>query len=313
VDVGVTVLAGAREHGARDVAEVARAEVARVVAGVQEGVLREADVDERGLHAGQDVRHDTFVDAPHDRAMAMPLEIELGEEITLLDSDPGFAEARIDDDTFAHGSTSPTRPPTPYCRAVRVSLELPHSYREEKAKRHEGGDHRGATVAHQRQRNPDDGQEPGHHPDVDQDLRRKQRRGAQRHEPAYRLARGRRDVEAPQEEQDITQQQDKTADEPPHLGAYGEDENRVPLPENGQPALRRAGHTLAQELARSNRDLRLDHVVRAPEGIAKRVQEDENPFSLVFLERQPSERHREQRREGEAPEELEPHPGSDQE
>src|SRR5215831_68140 len=313
VDVGVAVLAGAREHGARDVAEAARAEVARVVAGVEKGVLREADVDERSLHTGQDVRHDTFVDAPHDRAMAMPLEIELGEEITLLDSDPGFDEARIDDDPFAHGSTSPTRPPAPYCRAVRVSLELPHSYREEKAKRHEGGDHRGATVAHQRQRNPDDGQEPGHHPDVDQDLRREQRRGAQRHEPAHRLARGRRDVEAPQEEQDIAQQQDETADEPPHLGEYGEDEIRVTLREKGQPALRRAGHALAQELARSNRDFGLDHVVRAPERIAKRVQEDEDPFSLVFLERKPPQRQRRQRHEGQAPEELEAHAGSDQE
>jgi hypothetical protein len=39
----------------------------------------------------------------------MPLEIQLGEEITLLDSDPGFGETRIDDDPFAHGSTSPTR------------------------------------------------------------------------------------------------------------------------------------------------------------------------------------------------------------
>src|SRR5262249_57350975 len=107
---------------------------------------READVDEGRLHTRQDVRHDAFVDAPHDRAVAMPLEIELGEETTLLDSDPGFDEARIDDDPFAHGSTSPTRPCAPNSRAARVSLELPHSHREEKAQRHEGGDHRGATV-----------------------------------------------------------------------------------------------------------------------------------------------------------------------
>jgi hypothetical protein len=102
VDVGVFIAGG--EHLAGDVAEVGR-----VVAGVEKGVLRETDVDERGLHARQDVRHDTFVDAPHDRAVSMPLEIQLGEEITLLDSDPGFGETRIDDDPFAHGSTSPTR------------------------------------------------------------------------------------------------------------------------------------------------------------------------------------------------------------
>src|SRR4029450_834508 len=100
---------------------------------------------------------------------------------------------------------------------------------------------------------------------------------------------GPRELEAPQEKQDIKQQQDETADEPPHLGEYGEDEIRVTLREERQPALRRAGHALAQELGRSNRDLGVDHVVRAPEWIAKRAQEDENPFSLVFLERQPGE------------------------
>src|SRR5207244_10842605 len=62
-------------------------QIGRVVAGVEEGVLLQADVDERRLHARQDVRHDTLVDAPHDRAVPMPLEVQLGEEITLLDSD----------------------------------------------------------------------------------------------------------------------------------------------------------------------------------------------------------------------------------
>ncbi len=132
------------------IAPARSAEVGRVVARVEEGVLGEPDVDERRLHARQDVRHDALVDAAHDRAVAMPLEIELGEEVTFLDCDPRFGEARIDDDPFAHGSTSPTRPPASYMRVVRVSLELPHSYREEEAKRHEGDEHRGATVAHQR-------------------------------------------------------------------------------------------------------------------------------------------------------------------
>jgi hypothetical protein len=106
VHIGVAVLVGAGQHRAGQVAEVGR-----VVAGVEERVLREADVDERRLHTRQHVRHDPFVDTPHDRAVVMPLEIQLGEEITLLNSDSGFGETRIDGDPFAHGSTSPTRRP----------------------------------------------------------------------------------------------------------------------------------------------------------------------------------------------------------
>ncbi len=102
--VAVAFFAGDGQHHAGQVGQIGR-----VVAGVEEGVLLQADVDERRLHTRQDVRHDTLVDAPHDRAVPMPLEVQLGEEITLLDSDSGFGETRIDDDSFAHGSTSPTR------------------------------------------------------------------------------------------------------------------------------------------------------------------------------------------------------------
>src|SRR5262245_48664373 len=51
-----------------------------------------------------------------------------------------------------------------------ASLELPHPYREEEAQRGQGDDHRGAAVAHQRQRNSHDGQQPGHHAHVDEHL-----------------------------------------------------------------------------------------------------------------------------------------------
>jgi len=88
----------------------------------------------------------------------MALEIEVGEEITLLNPDASFGEARVDDDSFAHGSTSLTRRTAPGAGACRVSLELPHSDREEETDRHERGEHRGAAVAHERQRDPDDGQ-----------------------------------------------------------------------------------------------------------------------------------------------------------
>src|SRR5256885_17037230 len=78
------------------------------------------------------------------------------------------------------------------------------------------------------------------------------------------------------------------------------------------PALRRAGHALAQELTRANRDLRLDHVVRAPEGIAERVQEHQDAFALVVLQHEPRQgQRREPGGEG-AAQEPEPEAGTDQ-
>ena len=65
-------------------------EVGGVVPGVEEGVLAEPDVDEGRLHAGQDVGHHALVHAAHDRPVTVPLEIQLGEEVTLLDRDAGF-------------------------------------------------------------------------------------------------------------------------------------------------------------------------------------------------------------------------------
>src|SRR5439155_10767413 len=121
-EAGAAVLVGARQHGARVVAEVGR-----VVAGVEEGVLVEPDIDERRLHARQHVRHDALVHATHDRTVTVPLDVELGEEITLLDPDARLGDSSVDDDPFAHGSTSPTPAPRRdgASRGPGVSLELP--------------------------------------------------------------------------------------------------------------------------------------------------------------------------------------------
>ena len=159
---------------------------------------------------------------------------------------------------------------------------------------------------------PTTGQQPGHHAHVDEHLRGHQRGGPQGDQPSHRLARRRRDVEAAEEQQRVAGEQHEAADEPPRLGEYGEDEIRVTLREEGQPALRCAGHALAQELSRADRDLGLDHVVRAPEGIAKRVQEHENPFSLVFLQGEPRHRHRRQPDEAEPAQEPQRQAGGDQ-
>ncbi len=56
-----------------------RRQAGSVVAGIEECVLGEADIHERGLHPRQHVGHDALVHAADDRTVASPLEIELGE------------------------------------------------------------------------------------------------------------------------------------------------------------------------------------------------------------------------------------------
>jgi hypothetical protein len=50
---------------------------------VQEAVLVEADVDERGLEAGQDVVDLALVDVADDRAVAAALEVQLRDAVAL--------------------------------------------------------------------------------------------------------------------------------------------------------------------------------------------------------------------------------------
>ena len=54
---------------------------------VEEAVLLEADLDERGLHAGQDVVDDAEVDVAGDRAALGPLEVDLGDLVVLEHGD----------------------------------------------------------------------------------------------------------------------------------------------------------------------------------------------------------------------------------
>ena len=82
------LLAGLEQIG--DVASVTRPPAAaarRLDAGehdlvdVQEAVLLQADVDERGLESGQDVVDPTLVDVADDRAVAPTLQVELGDRV----------------------------------------------------------------------------------------------------------------------------------------------------------------------------------------------------------------------------------------
>ena len=59
---------------------------------VEEAVLLEADLDERGLHPRQDVVDGAEVDVPGDRAALGPFQIDLGDAVVLEDGDALLAD-----------------------------------------------------------------------------------------------------------------------------------------------------------------------------------------------------------------------------
>ena len=63
---------------------------------VEEAVLLEADLDERGLHSRQDVVDGAEVDVPGDRALLGPLEVDLGDAVVLEDGDALLADVDRD-------------------------------------------------------------------------------------------------------------------------------------------------------------------------------------------------------------------------
>ena len=78
-------------------------EVFEHVGDVEERVALEAEVDERRLHPGQDLRHAPFVDVADDRPMPRALDPEL-DDLTLVEhGDARLVFGRVDHDLARHG------------------------------------------------------------------------------------------------------------------------------------------------------------------------------------------------------------------
>ena len=70
---------------------------------VEEAVLLEADLDERGLHPRQDVVDRAEVDVPGDRPPLGPLEVDLGDAVVLEDGDALLADVDRDEQLALRG------------------------------------------------------------------------------------------------------------------------------------------------------------------------------------------------------------------
>ncbi len=73
---------------------------------VQERRAFEADVDERGLHAGQHARDFAEVDVADRAAVPLALDVELGEDAVLDERDAGLTDVDVDDESVLCHSKS---------------------------------------------------------------------------------------------------------------------------------------------------------------------------------------------------------------
>jgi hypothetical protein len=71
---------------------------------VQEAALLHADVDERGLHAGENGGHESLVDVPDVALLLLAIDEQLAELIVLEDGHTRFLGIDVDEDLALHGS-----------------------------------------------------------------------------------------------------------------------------------------------------------------------------------------------------------------
>src|SRR5207237_2827615 len=74
------------------------------VGDVEEGVALEAEVDEGGLHAGQNFGDAAFIDVADDGAVARPLDPQLDDLPLVENGDPRLVPGRIDHDLPRHSA-----------------------------------------------------------------------------------------------------------------------------------------------------------------------------------------------------------------
>ena len=75
------------------------------VGDVEEAVALEAEVDERRLHAGQDLRDPALVDVADDAALPLALDEDFGDEVVFENGHHGFVAVRGDDHLLGHSRT----------------------------------------------------------------------------------------------------------------------------------------------------------------------------------------------------------------
>ena len=78
------------------------------VGDVEEAVALEAEVDERGLHAGQHFRDPALVDVADHAAVALALDEDLRDQVVLEDGHHGLVAVRGDDHLLIHHESPAT-------------------------------------------------------------------------------------------------------------------------------------------------------------------------------------------------------------
>src|ERR1700730_7894113 len=146
------------------------------------------------------------------------------------------------------------------------------------------GEHGGAAVGHERQRQPGDRRDPDRHPDVNEGLDSEPDRDAGGHQQAELVVGADRDAQrADQQHGDQADDRDR-ADEAQFLSGHREYEVGVLLGHEVAGDQRAMEQSLAEHPTRADRDLRLRGAVPGSRRGGRRVDERGEALDLVGLE-----------------------------
>src|SRR6185436_13286796 len=114
--------------------------------------------------------------------------------------------------------------PEALVRACRAPLRVD---RLQEAEGQEGGEHRRAAIAHERQRDAGDGHDPEGHADVDEDLEQDHADDSAGDQRSEQVLRDGENAQRPPDEQGVEREDERGSNEPEALPDHREDEVRV--------------------------------------------------------------------------------------
>ena len=174
------------------------------------------------------------------------------------------------------------------------------------------GQHRGAAVAHQRQRYADYRQDAADHAHVDECVGGEGQRDGARHQ-AREIGRGiRGDDEAAPDHEHIQTQQDQVAEQAEFFRVHRENEVGGALRQEVEMGLCAVQVALAEDAAGTHCDGRLDGMVTLAQRVLRGVEQHQDAMALVVVQHRPQHRRTGERRDKQSAHHAPAQPGQEQ-
>src|SRR5277367_6030996 len=176
-------------------------------------------------------------------------------------------------------------------RTLRADQFAMRVQRHQYAEPRQQGDHRGAAVADHRQRHAHHRQNAAHHAGVDEYIDKETERDRAARQARKCVLALHREVQGASDDDAVQNQEHETGQQSELLADNGEDEVGRAFRQEFELCLTTHHVALAEQAARTDRDLRLDDVVARAERIVLGFQEGQDALALIVVDEMPG-RHR---------------------